>query len=653
MVPGAGPRASAALVLASAGALATVAAPELPASPRIGMIPAPVVVAALVVLAAVVALALWTPRVRWVVARLWFAHLAAAVAAGLAGWAWWAALVDRFAGFPGPRTAVLAVAATLTASGLLMCAAPARRLASAGAGRPARAGGGDRSAGPAGLVEPARPGPVAAEAAGRDRPAGRVAGRTVWPVAAVAAAVVAAAVLLPVVAPAGTAQRLARPGATGQGTPADSPAAVAWQRRFSGVVDAVAVAGNAIAVTRTDGRVEGIDAATGATRWRYARRYARVQPARARVTPDGRTLVVLFALGRGHGGSEVVVVLDALTGRERWHRATDQSLVGVTDHVVVFGDRRSRYLWAHDLRSGQITWQWATPAPPELYCRLDSQPVAAFADRIAVASRCEGLGTRQVRTYVLSDRDAHLQASIDYEQSSRTDPVELYSAPAGLLVVKLRRPGATAWSYRLVDVLAGTEVAAVDDPTRTLLSVDDLGLLWRVGGSTGGPRQDVVTDLRGERRGALAPGPELRTDAGPDVRCAAHNAHWTGSRLVMLCAEPGAPLRVVSVPLDGAVPATVDLPVQAGVRHLPDPDSDGTGGSGADGSGADGSGADDGERGGADAGRGGPGSAGGAATAGVADAGVELVGRGAGRPGRSSGAVVVLDRATGTLIGLG
>jgi hypothetical protein len=565
----AGPRASAALLLAAAGSLGAIVALELPPSPRIMAIPAPVVLPTFAVTSVVAGLVLWTSPVRWAVGRLWLPYATAAVAIALAAWGWWATVVDRFAGFPGVRPVMFTVSMTFVTAGLTLSSPAARRTARAPTTQSR------------GLPD--------------ERPAlTRSGARAAWPVAAVAATVLIAALAVSLVPPVVAEERM---GSARAAEPVASPAAVAWQRRFPDLVDAVAIAGTMVAVVRAGGEVVAIDGVTGRTRWRYTRRYAHVPPGRARVAPDGRSLVVVFGSGPKPGGADVAVVLDAITGRERWHRAGDRPLVGVTDGVVLFGERKSRYLFAHDVDSGRMRWQWATPSPPEIRCRLDSQPVAAFPDRIAVASRCEGLGARQIRTYVIAERDASVLSSFDYDQSG-DGRFALYSAPASLLLVAVR--GSAAGSeYHLIDAGTGERVAAFTDPDRTLLSVDDRGLLWRR------DREDVVTDLRGQRSAALPP--------VPGNGCAPQNAAWTGTHLVVLCAGPDRPPRVVTKKLDGTAEGLVELPEAVGSRLL----------SGAD--------------------SGGP----------QASGGVELVGRGAGRPGLSAGATVVLDRPNGILLGLG
>jgi hypothetical protein len=380
----------------------------LPGSPHLESLPVVVVAGTLVVLAAGVVLVVpgryrpmpeaprWADRMRWVPA------IACLVAAGVAAWAWWAATGDRAAGFPAARLPLLAAAAGVAVVGL---------------GALARVWWDD---------------------------AGRA--RSVWVSLAVAVAAGAAPGLPVLLQPAVSTTRTANVPAG-----AKAPAGTEWKNAFSDTAKAVPIAGRAMAVLHGTGSVSAVDAATGRLYWRYTRTRAEFpSDPLVDVSPDGRLLVVEYETGRsGSFGRSVFVVLDAVTGAERWH-TTDWTIPsGVTDGtVVVSGDPGKfphRVVVGYDARSGDRRWRWRVP---EGCLFVSDSPPAFFGSRVAMPTVCTDAAGSRMRVVLVDGGDGDEVARLDFDEQPASNPfgdrrgVVLHARADGRLEVYLYRSGA-------------------------------------------------------------------------------------------------------------------------------------------------------------------------------------------------------------------
>lgn len=289
-----------------------------------------------------------------------------------AGWAVRWLLADLASGTPGVAVPVLAVAAGATAAGALGCA-----VADGGPGR-ATGGGLPTDSGltaDSGLA-------AIGEDGGRSRPVGsrRV---VVWGFVAVlvaAAAVGTVSVVAALAVEGTTAARVEVPAVV------ERPGGRTWTWRPSGgEVAYVVAAGAGVVVADTGGGVSALDGRTGAQRWRYARPGAHIRALRA--TPDLRSVLVAFDPGGPRvSGTELLVVLDAVTGEERSALLIDGVLTDVdevraTDATVVLRDRDDRdSVHGYELVTGERRWTWAAPHG----CRAESAHAGAGVALVAV-----------------------------------------------------------------------------------------------------------------------------------------------------------------------------------------------------------------------------------------------------------------------------
>ncbi|WP_203899660.1 outer membrane protein assembly factor BamB family protein [Virgisporangium aliadipatigenens] len=519
----------------------TAAALALPSSVEVRTVPLPVVasVAAVVVSAfglVIVERLAATHRVAGTFAAV-LPRLGLLAAAIVAVWGWWACLADDAAGFPSVRAPVLAVAATAAAVGFVVAIREWQHVPADG-----------------------DPVPIVARL------------RRQWLPLGVLALVVAASVSYPFVRPAAWTERGGGSLTTDR---VDRPSTVAWQRQFPDLIDAVAVADGGVVVVRRPGVVEAIDGATGRTRWTYTRRRAPATTKRgaARVSPDGRTVVVPFGRGSSPRSTSMYVVLDGRTGEQRWTLPATKLLYAVTDNAVVLRDHRHRsgaipVLTGYDGRDGRRRWAWrGTEIGPR--CGIGDTAPAALADRLAVSTICPNDNGRRAVVALLSDRDGRPQARLDYDLGGPRSGLDYVGNGVALegtgqrLVVGIIPMGGDR-SVHLVDALTGRETAVLDTAHHVLINVGATGLLWwdnTAERDNSGPRMNAISDPSGGGRVVL-PGV-------PNGACGDTRPVWTRTHLVTLCTGTDRPVRVVTTRLDGTTDGQFDLPAPVGEADRP------------------------------------------------------------------------------------
>ncbi|GAA3862086.1 hypothetical protein GCM10022243_30520 [Saccharothrix violaceirubra] len=144
----------------------------------------------------------------------------------------------------------------------------------------------------------------------------------------------------------------------------ERPVTRRWAWESSDPISYVVAAGRGVAVATVEGEVVGLDGVDGRVRWRYARSGGHVLDLTA--SADERAVVVAFG-SPADTTSNLVVVLDAQSGRPRFERVVSGVLVsageivpgkatmalreGTDDHTIV----------AYDLETGGERWRWHAP----------------------------------------------------------------------------------------------------------------------------------------------------------------------------------------------------------------------------------------------------------------------------------------------------
>ena len=353
----------------------------------------------------------------------WVRPATCLLAVCVAVWAIYLLLNDLASGLPGPSTAVLAVAATVTAVGVL-----------------------------ADVVRPVRLS-VAASL-----------------VVALVGAAVAGALLAPRLPVLASGASAVEPAAL-----AEQPGERRWTWRTSDAVRGVAPAGAGVVVAVDGGALVALDGPTGAVRWRYARPGAHVRALLS--TPDRSTVVAAFAPGGDRvTGAALLVVLDAITGDVLRESTVDDQVADVdflvpTNSVLPIrqhGDDDDT-IRATDLRTGAELWTWSAPdgcTSPFFLPRSGADVVLTSircGDRAGIVALDERTGEQRWErtTPVQSDQ-------VDYYLSTSPDGqiVTIQMTGTGLHVMLRTGDGTELTTVdRPASVDAGTHPLLTGDPT--------------------------------------------------------------------------------------------------------------------------------------------------------------------------------------------
>jgi eukaryotic-like serine/threonine-protein kinase len=294
----------------------------------------------------------------------------------------------------------------------------------------------------------------------------------------------------------------------------ESMPVLVWSRTIDGQFDMRPILSDGlILVGGSDHVFYGLDARTGADRWRYE--------AGDSVSGWGSASggAVFFTSADG-----VLHALDLADGHERWSRP------GMLDYTVaaadmVFAPSTDRHLYGLDPATGEVRWTWVAPAD----FNDDTGALSASDDTVYI-------GVTDGRLYAVSIPDAverwHVQTVGKYANAVSLSADQAYVAtpalgePVGEMYVVDRQTGAVAWTFRTasgqnVGVGAlGDGVAYVgtaDDGEYALpMSTDASGSapapLWHVPMTGRSFRGQVLTDDTLYVPLADAPGPIMALD---------------------------------------------------------------------------------------------------------------------------------------------
>lgn len=354
----------------------------------------------------------------------WVRPVTGVLAAGAAAWATYLLLEDFASGLPGGSTAVLAVAATVVAVGVLADAVRPVRLPVAGA-----------------LV------------------------------VALVGASVAGALLAPRLPVRASGASAVEPAAL-----AEQPGERRWTWRTSDPVRDVVAAGAGVVVAVDGGGLAALDGPTGAVRWRYARPGAHVRALLS--TPDRATVVAAFAPGGDRvTGAALLVVLDAITGDTLRESTVDESVTDPdflvpTDSVLPIRDRigtDDNTIRATDLRTGADLWTWSAPdgcTSPFFLPRSGADVVLTSircGDRAGVVALDERTGEQRWERMAETRSDR-----VDYHVSTSPDGevVSVRLTGAGPHVMLRTEDGAELTTVdRSASVEVGTHPLLTGEPT--------------------------------------------------------------------------------------------------------------------------------------------------------------------------------------------
>ncbi|MFI9007747.1 PQQ-binding-like beta-propeller repeat protein [Actinosynnema sp. NPDC053489] len=482
------------------GALCAGCAPFLP-----GGVPRPEPDATVIVAAVGVVLAALVAVLGGRAARV----VAAVVATGLAGAAWWLLVSDLVIGLTGHDLPVLAVGSAAVAVGAV--------------GRAVPASGGAEEAG--------------ARATGwRLRPVG------VLPVVAV----VVAAVLAPAAAEAVVVRSQTRDARDFAPPPVvERPGERQWSWQPPGdVVDVVPVL-HGVAVATRDGAVTAVNGLDGRQQWRYARPGAAVGAVVA--SPDRRVVAVSFRSVRDTRAQEVVV-LDADTGTPRFEVVLRSVLVETGQlrpgaHVLAVRDREE--VTGYDLGDGTRRWRWSPPTG----CTAWSGTVAWGRTTVLLPVECpDTLGVTALDEATGEERWRHEVRRTD-SNGERQD-VRLGTTSDGAVVLLQTFGG--------IESPGSEPDGLLDADTGRLLSRP--GRPWTVRVDAGATPL-VEEDEGGRLTGLLALDPATGTTTRLPVEdCPARTADvTTATTYLRACADNGRELTVVAQPLDGSPPTSTPV----------------------------------------------------------------------------------------------
>ncbi|MFT7839237.1 PQQ-binding-like beta-propeller repeat protein [Saccharothrix sp. BKS2] len=313
---------------------------------------------------------------------------------------------------------------------------------------------------------------------------------------------------------------------------AERPGDRQWAWQPSSDVVGVVAAGHGVAVGLREGAVVGLNGPDGREEWRYARPGARVGAVAASM--DRRAVVVAFGSTRDTR-AQLVVVLDAGTGRVRWQVVLRSVLVEVGELVPgtrTLAVRDRDVVTGYDLDSGEVRWTWTAPAG----CGSRYTLPARGRTTVPVVVEC-GDVVALVALDEVSGRER-------WRHEVRPGPLngEVFD------VVLVGAPDGSVWSARmagggLFDAETGTPLARPEAPWTARVEVGATPLLEQADGRTSAldPRTGGTTPLSVE----ACPGRVADTT--------------TATTYLRACRDTGRELTVVTQPLDGSPPATTPV----------------------------------------------------------------------------------------------
>ncbi|WP_198320517.1 outer membrane protein assembly factor BamB family protein [Actinosynnema pretiosum] len=333
---------------------------------------------------------------------------------------------------------------------------------------------------------------------------------------------------------------------------AERPGERRWRWRPTAPVVDVAAAGHGVVVATSDGAVTGLDGATGERRWRYARPGAAVGA--LLVSPDQRTAVITFRSLRDTR-SQLVVVLDAVTGAARFDRVVRSVLVE-TDQVRpgrrVLAIREDHGLTAYDLTTGAERWRFS----PGDGCRSDYARVVPGDGVVLAPLACAGTAG-----VVALDEDG---GAVRWRHEAPVVTGDGY----GPVVQLFGSPDGSVVRVRVEGVGDGGDVVLGGADGRELLRVDPSRWVRVDVGAT--PLAEVEDGPEVRERAAVDPSGGLRPL--PVARCLRRGPDATTAATYLRVCERDGGVALLAQSWDGATTETaLDVGGGPGVLLVPAP----------------------------------------------------------------------------------
>ncbi|MDU0288398.1 PQQ-binding-like beta-propeller repeat protein [Saccharothrix longispora] len=373
-------------------------------------------------------------------------------------------------------------------------------------------------------------------------------GSTSWrprPVGVLAAvAVLAAAVASPVVVDRAATRAETRDARDFAPEPVPArPGGRQWSWQPPADVTDVAAAGHGVVVATADGAVTALDGPDGRRQWAYARPGAHVRD--VLVSTDGEAVAVAFG-SAGDTRSNLLVVLDADTGAERFRRVVPAVLVQTRQVVVTtrtLAIRDDAYT-AYDLGTGEERWRWSPPDG----CTSPFSLLARGRTAVLAPVQCPGeVGLLALDEVTGGERWRH-EVAVDDSAGERIDVLPTSTSD-----------GAAVW-LRIVGGPAapGSVTSGMFDTGTGALLAGPHAPWW--------PRADVgVTPLLEQQEGAEVEALSALDPTGAShpldlALCPLRSADaTTASTYLRLCGDTGRDVTLVVQAWDGSPPTSVPV----------------------------------------------------------------------------------------------